>query len=77
MKTLLTFFLFVLCSCTTPQPAPLGSYLITQYAPNGTPVQTWHSTSYTEGDFPGSVSFDVNGKTVTIEGSYQIDRFAP
>ena len=77
MKTLFTLCLFVLCSCSTPQPAPFGSYLITQYAPDGKPVQTWHSTSYTEGDFPGSVTFETGGKTVTVEGSYQIDHFAP
>ena len=77
MKTLLTLCLLVLCSCTAPQPAPLGSYLITQYAPDGKPVQTWHSTTYTEGDFPGSVTFEVNGQPITIEGSYQIDQFAP
>ena len=77
MRTILALILLCLCSCASPQPAPFGSYLITRYAPNGTPIETWHATSYVEGDFPGSVTFEVNGKPVTVDGSYQIDQFAP
>lgn len=53
---------------------PVSSYLITQFDENGASVRTWEVDSYTEKSFPNRVTFEYDGKTVTVDGSFQIDR---
>lgn len=84
MNTILSILCCVLlASCITPavtpsSPAPQGNYLITEYEPWGNVKRTWQARSYTETDFPKSVRFhSVNGESVILTGSYQIDSFIP
>lgn len=53
---------------------PVSSYLITQFDENGASVRTWEVDSYTEKSFPNRVTFEYEGKTITVDGSFQIDR---
>jgi hypothetical protein len=90
MKTLPTILLcLLLACCTAPPPAPtpvpvnpvpvapvaIGRYVIKEYDAQGRVARTWTVSSFTERDFPRSVTFRADGQTVTLLGSYQIDQF--
>jgi beta-xylosidase len=81
MKSLLSILAcLLLASCAsdvepyTPAPAPpVGSYVITQRGPNGEVMRQYETTSYQHNFFPPSVSFDADGKRVTIKGSWDVE----
>lgn len=76
----LVHLLIVACLCcctTTPEPpdVTIGRYQILQYSAPGKVIKTYEVSSYTEKEFPPSVTFVYNGQTVTLSGSYQINEF--
>lgn len=66
-----------------PDPPPVvvdciqASYIITEYSEAGTVERTWHVTSYAESEFPRQLTFQYDGRTITLSGSYQIDQITP
>lgn len=79
MKHLLSIIIALcLASCAssepyTPAPAPpAGSYIITHYDENRKVLNKYEVESYNHNFFPPSVSFDANGKRVTIRGSWDV-----
>lgn len=80
MKTLLSILSFILVACSTPTPqppapAPSGLYLIREFDSKGIAIHSWEVPTYRETAFPSTVTFDSDGKTITLRGSYQIDKF--
>lgn len=78
MKTILAILCLFLVGCTTPAPTPIeahGNFTIIEYSMPGTIKQSWRVTEYRETEFPRTVTFVANGKTITLSGSYQINQF--
>jgi hypothetical protein len=73
-----------LASCTAPVPTPKppnppivqppsGKYIIMEFDAPGHVKHTWYVTTFKETNFPRSVTFQTEGRTVTLHGSYEID----
>ena len=63
-------FALVLTSCTA---FPDGSYIITSYDSDGKIVKEYVAQSYEQG--PDGITFKGdNGETVTVSGSFRIDK---
>lgn len=55
------------------EPSESGSYIIIEFDSEGTPLQTWEVSDFTETDFPRTVTFTGHAcKIVTLRGSYEI-----
>lgn len=83
-------FCLCMVGCVTPTPVeppsppeppkppvvvvPTGPYLITKFDSNGVPLKTWEVEAYDERSFPRRVTFEHDGQTITLDGSFQIDR---
>lgn len=87
MKAILCILLsFCLVACNTPPappappppipPAPVvdSTYIIREFNVDGTVKREWAVKSYRETKFPSSVTFTVNGETVTLNRSYEISK---
>lgn len=77
MKIYLLILCLLFSGCSTP-PEPQetsGKFVIRQFSEAGNVVKSYETTSYHETDFPRSVTFNHQGRYITLEGSYQIDEF--
>lgn len=82
MKTtiaLIACFLLAQCQTLPAPPEPVsqtsGEFVIIEYTAPGTIRKTWRVTQYVETQFPRTVTFNANGQSITLTGSYQINEF--
>lgn len=78
MKFLLSILCLSLLSCSTPAPEPKvtsGRFVILEFSAPGKVVRSYEVESFVETEFPRTVTFSFNGRTVTLSGSYQINEF--
>lgn len=66
---------FFLWACAKPLPQTTGNFVILEFSAPGQVVRSYRAHSYTETEFPRTVTFSVNGETITLSGSYQINEF--
>lgn len=87
-KLLLALLLATCAACTSPAPIPptppeppeppvpvaVGHFTILEYDTPGQVARIYSGvTSFKEQDFPRAVTFDYNGRLITLTGSYQIN----
>ena len=72
MKYLALIFFFTLASCENIPWKDRTGYLITTYDSNGTVEKVYNVDKF---DVLGrKVSFDIDGKTTTVSGSFKIEK---
>ncbi len=87
LPSLILCLLLVACSGTAPIPPPsppkprppiiqpsTGRFIILEFDAIGHVKHTWYVTTFHETDFPRTVTFQADGKTITLRGSYEVDQ---